>query len=173
MNDSDNTAKNSDDDDDSKIVPFSGAKVPNAIVEPSRQEVEEVLEKHGLRGRHRVSWSGPLPPQVIEKISPEVANEMALSLCRRQEKQEEFMAKVLMSQRNSERESRLYKLLSGILIAVAFMVVFSICAFLNKDQLLHDLIEKGILIFGGAGAAYGISRAKGKESQPVVEFDED
>ena len=67
----------------------------------------EALKKSGFKG---TSWRGPLPPQVVEKISPEVANEMVLSLCRRQERQDVIVERLIESKEQQQRNLHSFKI---------------------------------------------------------------
>ncbi len=134
----------------------------------NKEIAKEAIEKSGIKSK-MTSWSGPLPPQIIDKISDETANEMVKSLCRRQERQDDIVEKLIQSKENSAKRSDHVKLILT-LGSMCFILLLSIVSlFFNKLELIKDIFQILGYISGGSGIAYIIIKNKDtKESEPEI-----
>lgn len=149
------------------------AKTKEEKQDETGRVVEEEAMKLGLMRRGVSSWKGPLPPQVIEKISPKVADEMVQSLCRRQERQDDIVEKLIDSKRESDKEIRKSQQIQLLIGCVFFIIVLVICFLFKNTEILFKLIDIGIYLVGGGGVAiiFLHKKSKTEDDLPKIEFE--
>lgn len=146
-----------------------GKKVDAQLIQAELQ----ALAQKGESVRSVQTFRGPLPPQVLNKLDKETANQLVehfIEHVNRQDQLNEMVVQSAFADKQSERFHGTIKTIIGAIITVS---IFVVSIFTNNIQFLKDLIPLVTAVLGGAGIGiyYFVRRSK-KEKLPVAEIEE-
>jgi hypothetical protein len=125
--------------------------------EISKEELDEaipVLKKFGLVKSSKVSFSGPLPPQVLNKLTSEQVGFLVSNHIRHSDAKDKMQERMVNAMEKDSKDERLQRTIRYFGLGIFFLIVFLTCIFTNNVSFIKDYTP--ILVAAGGGAGVGI-----------------
>ena len=118
----------------------------------SPEDLERFPASMGRIVRHSVSYSGPLPNPLLEKLTPEHITSLIDTADRNR-------ARALEDRKHSRKWSAIIM----ALVVIPIGLLLGYFAFLQQNSLVAEIIKLAAVGLGGFGGGYGFARWRGSQ----------
>lgn len=145
-------------------------QLPDEVVKRLPQLLE-VLKGSGVITNSSMKWSGPLPPQVVNKITPEKAGHLVDDFIRHHEAKDRLEEKMLEKMAEDNKDERKHKKNILIISLLFILIVFGSCLCFNKLDFIEDMVPLLALFIGGLGGGVIILNKKVEKKEDKIDIE--